>query len=261
MTVNLLTYVEAAFGFVVAVGLGFHGYRKLRRAYKQDIHAAISVVPHAAPRGWFKIAIVDDNVGTLFTAERRKVLRKRGFRVNYFKDITNIQQLDSHDIVLCDVQGVGNRLSLDGSGHGGLILHDMRVKRPLVYIILYSGAANYDPEFNKFFAKADDSKNLTSIMSEDRLVNILDDAMSKICSPKVQWARFCEYYLKARNVILPEREQMKLKKRFDSLTPEQSASIERLLRTGTSEPAAIDDRLRANPIADLAKTLEELSSL
>ena len=227
---------EASF----AAAFGWALYRRLRlRGSKGTLEArAATLMSSVTPnvRSSFRVAVIDDEISKKLPEPSRAILRDRGFIIDYFADIKTVDELKWHQIVLCDVYGVGEHLSLDSTGHGGLIVSELRKRRPLIYIIIYSGAANYDPEFNRYFAVADDVANWTSLIGE-RLVEILDKSIRALRSPHEQWKRFGRYVVDNTANDVPAKDIERLHSYFLKMTPEESAALETRVSGLTSSAA------------------------
>jgi hypothetical protein len=206
-------------------------------------------------RNVFKVAIIDDQIGTLFPESRREALRSRGFSIEYFKDIRSLNEIEKHHIVMCDVVGVGKNMAVNKDSHGGLIVQDLRKSRPMAYIIMFSGAASYDPEFNRYFNIADEIANLSSIAGE-RIVVTLDKCMDVLRSPGEQWKRFNKYVLASPSISFPAKDIEKLKKYFLAMSPQESANFE--FRGARNTPKNGDDSEISS--VDMALDVSELAS-
>ena len=71
-----------------------------------------------AQRGEFKIAIVDDEV-FLYLEQ----LRRLGFNITTYKDVTDLNMLSSYDVIICDIKGVGK--DFDSEFEGAFLLREL----------------------------------------------------------------------------------------------------------------------------------------
>lgn len=141
----------------------------------------------ASPRP-IKVAIVDDQ-----PFPWKDALESRGCRVAYFSDYTKpIKQanqkikahdLSSHDIIICDIHGVGSALypGVDGLG----VIEELRRRNPLHVICAYTG--NPGAIYSRL--KRQDALDMVFSREweiDDFLLNF-DQVVQIFTSPKVRW--------------------------------------------------------------------------
>lgn len=253
-----ITSLIRLLGAIATAGLVVLALKRVL-AGKPKSGAALNLVAGGTiPRERFKIAIIDDKIGSAVPSGQREALRLRGFTIKYLKDVPSLDEISSDDILLCDVQGVGKSFSLDATGHGGLIVEELRRVRPMVYIILYSGAANYSAAFNTYFSLADQCANLSSVMEEENLVKSLDRAITEICTPSFQLKKLKKYVLEGRNISLATKDMHRLEKVFAHMSPRESANLEKAFLQAESDSAGSEPR---NLGTTLLEALERLGSL
>lgn len=141
----------------------------------------------ASPRP-IKVAIVDDR-----PFPWKDALESRGCRVTYLPDYTKpIKQADqkikahdlsSHDIIICDIHGVGSALypEIDGLG----VIEELRRKNPLHVICAYTG--NPGAIYSRF--KRQDALDMVFSKEwgiDDFLFNF-DQVARIFTSPKFRW--------------------------------------------------------------------------
>lgn len=81
-----------------------------------------------------------------------KPLKNRGYKISYLNDVTDIEQLKSYDIIICDINDVGKHFGSEYEG--GYILKEVSHKYPLKYRIFYTGAIG-NPKFNSYIKLSD----------------------------------------------------------------------------------------------------------
>lgn len=246
---------------LAAVVAQIYRWARRSRSVEGDKSLASSLVQLAIPTGRanLRIVVIDDQVDKLFPTNDRRSLSSRGFSISYFSDITSLNDIAPYHIILCDVQGVGKSMSLP---HGGLIVKELRAHRPMAYIIMYSGAANYDPEFNRYFALADSYANWSSLEG-DKFDEILDHSIESLCSPAQQWKRFNKWVVNNTSIQPSGGKLEMLRKKFMRMSPLESATLEnriagvKLNPKGNSRDSIVDMLLSAS---DAASGLTELKS-
>jgi hypothetical protein len=216
--------IKEALFLIAASGLSF----RLFRYWKVKREKRLEVPNDFAPSQQFRIAIIDDDIDSRFPADSRKALLARGFNVDYFEDINNIRQLADYRIVVCDIQGVGRSLGINNSGHGGIIVSELRKYRPLTYIITISNMT-FDINFNRYFYLAD-KRASAAVLSTEAIVDFLEEAVRALQSPEEEWRRFKKYVLGNRAEELKPAKLRKIRKRFLKLiTSGQEKTMEHRL--------------------------------
>jgi hypothetical protein len=194
-------------------------------------------------RNKVRIAIVDDEVDIRFSKQTRDALLQRGFDVNYLEDVHDIKSIDAYQIVLCDIKGVGKNLAIGTAFHGGIVVSELRKRRPLVYIIIYS-SLTYNPEFNHFFNLADEVAD-KGRLEEESLAVLLDGAIQTFRSPDQQWHRFMKWVLESGKDYKPHEIEKIHKAFLNMFTGGRGDTLESKIRNlglydGNSENLGIE---------------------
>jgi hypothetical protein len=85
-------------------------------------------------RSLVSIGVIDDG-----PFEPKRNLENVGYRVSLLGDPANIDIVLPHNIVLCDVQGVGH--SLDPRKQGAFLIREIKAHFPDKYVIAYTGGS------------------------------------------------------------------------------------------------------------------------
>lgn len=126
------------------------------------------------------ILIIDDEA---FAPQ--SFLESNNYRFTNKSDIDNIRDVSEYPIVLCDIRGVGQRLS--STYEGAFVIKEIKKNYPEKIVLAYT-ASQYDPSYNNYLLTADDvlQKNLPT---EDWL-DALDKYIYMISDPIFQWKKF-----------------------------------------------------------------------
>jgi hypothetical protein len=215
--------------------------------------------PVSSRRGNFRAAVVDDDVASRFDPVAREALRGRGFNVDYFADISNVRELDRYSIVLCDIKGVGRHMGLDGNGHGGIIVSELRKSHPLIYIVMYS-AENYNPRFNRFFALADEVMDKGSVSGE-AVVELLDRAIAALGSASDLWKRFKKHVLARLPEEIDAERIRRIQRGFMKVANDGEAALNRKLTGLVSSGLPSEDSATAELTINASEAADKLIEL
>lgn len=127
-------------------------------------------------RGSFKIAIIDDEK---FIYEEQ--LRKLGFVIEMYNDISNLEMLSAYNIIIGDIKGVGKEF--DSEFEGAFLLNQLRKKYPLKAFAAYTGSS-YDLRINDLLSGIQIIKKDASI---DLWAESIDSLINSISNPKLIW--------------------------------------------------------------------------
>lgn len=117
-------------------------------------------------------------------------LRNNNFRLTQKKDIDNVKDVSEYPIIMCDIRGVGKKLSTDYEG--AYLIKEIKQSYPAKRVIAYT-ASQYDASYNKYLSYADEL--LTKGISLDDWVIILDDQINKAVDPIYQWSNLRKQFL------------------------------------------------------------------
>ena len=117
-------------------------------------------------------------------------LINNNFRLTYKKDVDNVRDVSEYPIILCDIRGVGKRLS--DSYEGAFLIKEIKKNYPTKRVIAYT-ASQYDATYNQYFEYADEVVQ-KGLALEDWL-KLLDEQIEKIIDPIFQWNNLREKLL------------------------------------------------------------------
>jgi len=149
----------------------YHQIEDLRR---ENILSRIAHSHHAR-RSEFKIGVIDDRP---FPYEQN--LKANGYVIETLGDIRSIAEVKPYNIILCDLQGVGQYLN--ERGQGAYIIDEIKRNNPEKFVIAYTGGAADDAvtikaqEVADFFLKKDQEIEEW----RDRLDSIIDELKDPI---------------------------------------------------------------------------------
>ena len=165
-------------------------------------------------RSKIEILIIDDHEFPFI-----EDLRRIGFNLNAKKDIDDIRDVESYQIILCDIHGVGKMIQ--SSFEGAYLAQQIKIKYPEKYIVAYSA----DPtrmETQKYLNSID--KSIPKETSLEDWGEILDEAIDRLMDPVLIWKKTALYLFEA-NVATKDIAEMESKyvqaikkKRFDSVS-------------------------------------------
>jgi hypothetical protein len=119
------------------------------------------------------------------------LLIKHDFNIREIGDINDIKAVESYDIVLCDIKGVGKHFG--SQFEGGHIIEEIKKLYPSKVLVAYSGQ-QFDPTFNKYYQLSDFC--VKKDINSDEWIEILDQSIKLIQDPVVQWKKIRENIIK-----------------------------------------------------------------
>jgi hypothetical protein len=131
-------------------------------------------------RALVSIGVIDDS-----PFEPKQNLKNVGYRVVLLGDVSKIDIVSPHHIILCDLRGVGR--SLGARTQGAFVIREIRANYPEKYVIAYTGGAASDIisrealQVSDFLLKKD-----TDI---DTWVDKLDSIILRLLNPYEVWQR------------------------------------------------------------------------
>jgi hypothetical protein len=133
----------------------------------------------------YRIALIDDQTIPLI-----KTLKLHSYRIDHFKDVEKVEELDKYHIVVCDIDGVGK--AFGSKFQGGHLIKEIRNQFPLKYIIAFSGKS-FDIRYNDYFKLCDNVMEKYADATD--WTNCLDLGIKQLNNPVYVWN-------KARNLLL-----------------------------------------------------------
>lgn len=130
-------------------------------------------------RGAVKICVIDDK-----SFAPLENLQRHGFLITRYQDISDIAMVDSYNIILCDLIGVGKQLN--PSLQGAHVIQQIKKNYPEKYVVAYTGGTSSDL-IQKSITIADHyTQKDTSI---DEWCELLDNAISEVANPIIVWKK------------------------------------------------------------------------
>jgi len=153
------------------------------KTYKIDDlkdYQLLNMIDISKLRRMVDILIIDDeNVDDLIDG-----LRRHKFNVEYKSDIDSINDVVAHDIILCDIRGVGKKFH--SSKEGAYLIKEIKNSFPSKSVIAYT-ASTYDATYNEYFKIADDV--LSKGEDIDVWVSALDTQIKSSVDPILKWTK------------------------------------------------------------------------
>lgn len=129
-------------------------------------------------RSRVRVLIIDDN-----PFAQKDNLRSHGYDVHVESDLSSLTVAEGFQIVLCDLNGVGQKL---GGDSGGFLIKEIKKNYPQKYVVAYSGHT-FDATFNYYLNQAD------AVMKKDadleEWIDKLDEIVKSMIDPIAQWKR------------------------------------------------------------------------
>jgi hypothetical protein len=131
-------------------------------------------------RGLISIGVIDDS-----PFEPQRNLENVGYRVAFIGDATSVDVAAPHQIVLCDLQGVGQ--ALDPRKQGAFLIREIKRNYPEKYVVAYTGGAASQTISREAFQVSD------AWLKKDAEIEIwvdkLDGFIAKLLDPYTVWQR------------------------------------------------------------------------
>lgn len=154
-----------------------NSYRSIQEL--RDVARAMrSSQPQNKLRSTVRIAVVDDEKFLPFAN-----LTSYGYNITELPDVRNISDIESYDIVLCDLMGVG--LHFDKSIGGASIIAEIKKNYPTKFVVAYSGARSNSTEAVAARDYADEFIKKDADIS--KWVERLDEIISTVIDPYEMW--------------------------------------------------------------------------
>lgn len=145
-----------------------------------------------------KIAIVDDEP---FLHE--KELRSSGYRITVLEDVLDIKNIEAYHIIICDVNGVGIKMSPELQGLG--LVDQIQKLYPEKSLGIYSGAT---------YRLTERRANVMSFQKDDdveKWKDKIDSMISDIADPRNVWKRIAHHLVENQ---IPSETQARLESEF-----------------------------------------------
>ena len=139
-------------------------------------------------KGEIRILVVDDK-----TVPFLDILKNNDYQIKHVKDIEDLRVVETYDIILCDIQGVGKKLS---PKHQGVhLVHEIKKHYPFKQVIAFTANPS-DPDVVEGLMHKPD-KFLPKDANEREWITALDDSIQKFGNPVKQW-------LNLRSILLSQ---------------------------------------------------------
>lgn len=184
------------------------------------------------------VLVIDDE-----KFEPKEFLEGNNYRLTSKTDIDNVKDVSEYPIILCDIRGIGKKMS--SSFEGAFLIKEIKENYPEKIVIAYT-ASQYDPSYNVYLQRADNI--LSKSLSTEEWLDVLDKYIFQAADPVYQWK-----ILRDRLIILdiPLLDIAKLEDAFvKSFLKEEFTSFEKLGKSMDSEVTKIISDFVSNFISD-----------
>lgn len=154
--------------FQLAEGLKSSEFRHNNRKSAQDKRSLIS------------IGVIDDE-----QFQPRVNLENLGYKITVIGDPNSIDAVKPHEIILCDLQGVGK--SLDNKRQGAFIIREIRRNYPQKFVIAYTGGTQSAALTREAIAAADEFVKKDADI--ETWTQKLDTTIDQLVDPYKVWLR------------------------------------------------------------------------
>lgn len=145
----------------------------------RDVARAVrSSKPQNQLRATVRIVVIDDEKFQAFSN-----LSSYGYNISELPDIKSISDIESYDIVLCDLMGVGK--NFDKTIGGASIIREIKKNYPTKFVVAYSGARANSIEASAAREYADEFIKKDEDIS--RWVERLDAIIETVVDPYEMW--------------------------------------------------------------------------
>lgn len=185
------------------------------------------------------VLVIDDE-----KFEPKEFLEGNNYRLTSKTDIDNVKDVSEYPIILCDIRGIGKKMS--SSFEGAFLIKEIKENYPEKIVIAYT-ASQYDPSYNVYLQRADNI--LSKSLSTEEWLDVLDKYIFQAADPVYQWK-----ILRDRLIILdiPLLDIAKLEDAFvKSFLKEEFTSFEKLGKSMDSEVTKIISDFVSNIIIKL----------
>ena len=187
------------------------------------------------------VLVIDDE-----KFEPKEFLEGNNYRLTSKTDIDNVKDVSEYPIILCDIRGIGKKMS--SSFEGAFLIKEIKENYPEKIVIAYT-ASQYDPSYNVYLQRADNI--LSKSLSTEEWLDVLDKYIFQAADPVYQWK-----ILRDRLIILdiPLLDIAKLEDAFvKSFLKEEFTSFEKLGKSMDSEVTKIISDFVSNIVIKLIK--------
>lgn len=169
------------------------------------------------------VLVIDDE-----NFEPKDFLEKNNYRLTIKHDIDNTKDVSEYPIILCDIRGVGTKIS--PAFEGAFLIKEIKKNYPEKIVIAYT-ASQYDPSYNGYIRKADNV--LPKDLSMEDWLEQLDKYIYMLADPVEQWKILRQ---KLFNVDAPLIDVAKLESSFvDAYLRNEFDNFKKLVEKETSE--------------------------
>lgn len=131
-------------------------------------------------RSLVSIGVIDDE-----PFQPKHNLENVGYKIVLLGDPKNIEAAKPHQIVLCDIQGVGQ--ALDAKRQGSFLIRELKMNYPDKYVVAYSGGAMTHSLVRDSAVSAD--AFLKKDVDIETWTDKLDDVIKTLLDPYQVWMR------------------------------------------------------------------------
>jgi len=179
--------------------------------------------------------------------EPQRFLEQNHYRLTKKDDIENIRDVSEYSIILCDIRGVGRKLS--ESFEGAFVIKEIKDNYPEKAVIAYT-ASQYDPNYNLYLQRAD--VVLQKSISMEEWLDILDQYIFKVTDPVVQWKLLRD---KLISIDVPLIDVAKLESAFVcAYIKDEFAGFEKVAKSMNTEVSSLVGEFLARVVVKLARS-------
>ena len=178
--------------------------------------------------------------------EPKEFLEGNNYRLTSKTDIDNVKDVSEYPIILCDIRGIGKKIS--SSFEGAFLIKEIKENYPEKIVIAYT-ASQYDPSYNVYLQRA--NIVLPKSMPTEEWLDILDKYIFQTADPVYQWKVLRDRLI---NLDIPLLDIAKLESVFvKSFLKGEFTSFEKLGQSMDSEVTKIISDFVANIVVKLIK--------
>lgn len=178
--------------------------------------------------------------------EPKEFLEGNNYRLTSKIDIDNVKDVSEYPIILCDIRGIGKKIS--SSFEGAFLIKEIKENYPEKIVIAYT-ASQYDPSYNVYLQRA--NIILPKSMPIEEWLDVLDKYIFQTADPVYQWKVLRDRLI---SLDIPLLDIAKLESAFvKSFLKGEFTSFEKLGQSMDSEVTKIITDFVANIVVKLIK--------
>lgn len=164
-----------------------------------ELNNLIGITKDIAPMRETKRILIIDNEDVPF----KDILANNKYNLTHIPDIEDIFAVENYDLILCDIQGVGVKLS--PTFQGAHVVEEIKKHYPFKQVIAFSG---YDGSLEKTDSLRHADRFLKKDANERQWIDALDECIQNLVNPIEQWMQVRKYLfqknISTKNVAILE---------------------------------------------------------